>query len=104
MTLTLTGYDGCTITGVTLSMKSNQSSGAGSLSVMSGETLISSIDNSAFNESSWYSAWSTAYVNITPSVTPTVVGADESVVITLAATANSLYCQSITIDYKEPVN
>lgn len=104
MTLTLTGYDGCTITGITLSMKSNTSSGAGSLSVMSGETLISSIDNSAFNESSWYSAWSTTYVDITPSVTPTVVGADESVVITLAATANSLYCQSITIDYKEPVN
>ena len=104
MTLTLTGYDGCTITGITLSMKSNSKGGAGSLSVMSGETVISSIDNSAFNESSWYSAWSTAYVNITPSVTPTVVGADESVVITLAATANSLYCQSITIDYKEPVN
>lgn len=104
MTLTLDGYEGCTITGITLSMKSNSKGGAGSLSVMSGETVISSIDNSAFNESSWYSAWSTTYVNITPSVTPTVVGADESVVITLAATANSLYCQSITIDYKEPVN
>ena len=104
MTLTLTGYDGCTITGITLSMKSNKSSGAGTLSVMSGQTLISSIADNAFNTTYWNNAWSSDYVDITPSVTPTVVGSGEKVVITLAATASSLYCQSITIDYKEPVN
>ena len=104
MILTLTGYDGCTITGITLSMKSNKSSGAGTLSVMSGQTLISSIADNAFNTTYWNNAWSSDYVDITPSVTPTVVGSGEKVVITLAATASSLYCQSITIDYKEPVN
>ena len=103
MTLTLTGYDGCTITGLTLSMHSNKSAGAGTLSMTIGDTSVASISDSAFNTASWYGAWSqTDFVNVTPTVTSTTVGDSESIAITIAATANSLYCQSFAISYVAP--
>lgn len=99
-TYTLSGYDGCTITGITLSMKSNKSAGAGSLSVKSGSKTIASIADSKFNTASWYGNWSQDFVNITPTVTAQVVGTGEKVVVEINASANSLYCQSITITYE----
>ena len=99
MTLTLSGYSGMTITGLTLSMKSNTSKGAGSLSAICGSSTIASIADSKFNTANWYGSWSTSYVDITPAVTETTVGANENIVITIAASANSLYCQSFTIQY-----
>lgn len=100
-TYTLSGYDGYTITGITLSMKSNQSSGAGSLSVTSGYEEIASIVNSAFNTASWYGNWSQDFVDITPALKERAVGDGENVVVQITASANSLYCQSITITYKK---
>ena len=102
MTLTLSGYDGCTITGITLSMKSNKSGGAGSFTAVAGSTTISSISKSTFNNSNWNGAWSTSYVDVTPTMTNNtyVIGVGEKVVLTIAATANSLYCQSFTITYE----
>lgn len=102
MTYTFTGFDGCTVTGITLSMKSNTSKGAGSLVAKIGETTIASIADSKFNTANWYGAWSTSYVNIEPEVTPIRVGKGENIVITIAATANSLYCQSVTLEYEMP--
>lgn len=99
MTLTLSGFDGTKITGLTLSMRSNSSKGAGSLSVKVGETQVAAIADSKFNTTAWYGAWSTSYVDVTPDVTATMVGEDEKIVITISATTNSLYCQSFTIDY-----
>ena len=99
MTFTLSGYDGCTINGIILSMKSNSSKGAGNLSVVAGTKTISSIATAKFNTSSWYGAWSTSYVKVKPNVTATIVGNGEKVVVKIAATENSLYCESITIDY-----
>ena len=102
MTLTLSGYAGCKITGITLSMKSNKSSGAGNFSMVAGTTTLSSISsNAAFNTSSWYDNWSTSYVNVTPTMSNSnyVIQSGQNVVITIAATANSLYCQSFTITY-----
>ena len=99
MTFTLSGYDGCTINGITLSMKSNSSKGAGNLSVTAGTKTISSISTAKFNTASWYGSWSTSYVKVKPNVTATVVGNGEKVVVKIAATENSLYCESITIDY-----
>ena len=98
MTLTLSGFEGATITGLTLSMKSNSKAGAGSLSVTCGDAVIASIPNAAFSDESWNGGWSTEYVDVTPDVTPTSVTGD--VVITIAATTNSLYCQSFTIEYE----
>lgn len=104
MTLTLSGYDGAKITGITMSMKSNSKGGGGSYSMKVGNTTISSISDAKFNTASWNSSWSTSYVDITPAVTATTVGDDETVVITIAATANSLYCQSFTLTYESVDN
>jgi uncharacterized repeat protein (TIGR02543 family) len=101
MTLTLSGFAGKTITGLTLSMKSNSSGGAGNLSVVNGANTIASIETAAFNTTNWHGSWSSSYVDVTPSVTETTVDADNNVVITIAATANSLYCQSFTIAYTD---
>ena len=101
-TYTLSGYDGFTITGITLSMKSNKTSGAGSLSVKSGSVVIASIADSEFSADSWYgNYWSQEFVDITPAVTEQAVGDGENVVVQIKASANSLYCQSITITYKK---
>lgn len=102
-TLTLSGYEGTTITGITLSMKSNSSSGKGSLSVTVGSTNIASISNAAFNNASWYGSWSTSYVNVTPTISTSYeIQSGENVVITINATANSLYIASYTITYAKP--
>ena len=102
MTLTLSGYAGYKITGITLSMRSNSSKGAGSYSMVAGETTISSITDAKFNTANWYGAWSTSYVDVTPTMTNSdyTIANGEDVVITIAASANSLYCQSFTIEYE----
>ena len=102
MTLTLSGFAGNKITGITLSMRSNSKGGAGNFSATVGATTISSISTANFNTNSWAGKWSTSYIDVTPSVTATEVGTGENVVLKIAATANSLYCQSITITY-EPI-
>ena len=99
MTLTLSGYDGATITGLTLSMKSNTSKGGGSFSMMIGGVSVSSIADSKFNTANWNGGWSTSYVDISPTVTSTEVGTGENIIITISATESSLYCQSFTLSY-----
>ena len=99
MTLTLSGYDGCEITGLTLSMKSNTSKGAGNMSMKIGTSTVSSIETANFNNQNWHGSWSTSYVDVNPSVTATTVGNGEEIVITIAATVSSLYCQSFTLTY-----
>lgn len=106
MTFTLSGYAGCKITGITLSMKSNTDKGSGYFSMVAGSTTLSSIATAtapaAFNSSSWHGAWSTSYVDVTPAMTNSnyTIGTGEDVVVTIAATVSSLYCQYITITYE----
>ena len=97
-TLTLKGYEGATITGLTLSMKSNGKSGAGKLDVTCGDAIIAAIADAKFSSPTWNGAFSTTYVNIVPSVTPTVV--DDDVVILITGSENSLYCQSVAVTYE----
>ncbi|HRB68715.1 MAG TPA: lamin tail domain-containing protein, partial [Chitinophagales bacterium] len=100
-TLTLTGYAGYKITQITLEMKSNTSKGIGTLSVVAGSTTISSVSpTAAFNTASWYGAWSTSYVNVVKTPTAYSIGSGENVVISIAATENSLYIQKYTIVYE----
>lgn len=105
MTLTLSGYQGMTVKGLTLSMKSNSDKGAGYLSVMAGKTTLGSIGSSRsgvkFNTASWYGDWSTSYVDVKPTLSNTAytVQNGENIVIVIGATTNSLYCQSFTIEY-----
>ena len=102
MTLTLSGFAGNKITGISLSMKSNKSAGAGNFSATVGATEISSIATTAFSNANWAGKYSQDFLDVTPamSVTDKVVEAGEDVVIKIAATANSLYCQSFTITYE----
>ena len=101
MTLTLSGYKGMIVKGLTLSMKSNSKSGAGYLSVKAGKTTLSSIGSSNFNTASWYGSWSTSYVDVKPTLSNDAytIQNDEDLVIVIGATDNSLYCQSFTIEY-----
>ena len=102
MTLTLSGYAGKKITGLVLSMRSNSKGGAGNLSVKAGNTTIASIATAAFNTQSWNNSWSTSYVDkaVTISNDSYVIQNDEDVVITIEATANSLYCESFKLTYE----
>lgn len=96
-TLTLSGYEGCTITGITLNMHSNASKGAGGLDITAGTTTIASVAaKTTFNN--WPGGkYGTAWVDITPTVTPYTVGAAETVTAVITASTNSLYIQSYTI-------
>lgn len=103
-TLTLSGYSGKVISSIVLNMKSNNSAGAGNLSVVAGSNTILSITGGPnFNTSSWYGAWSASFVNITKTPTAYTVGSGENVVITISATVNSLYINSYSITYAAPV-
>lgn len=102
-TYTLTGYTGKTIKAVTLNMKSNSSKGAGTFSLKVGSDPIASI-SSATNFNKWFdnTSYGTNYrdVNVTLTNANRVVGKDESIVLKISCTTNSLYCKSITITYE----
>lgn len=104
MTLTLSGYQGKVITGVVLSMHSNSSKGAGSLSITAGSSSLASISGNF--KPNWYSEWTTEFVDVNVPMTDDDYGIqlDEQLVITIAATTNSLYCESFTIQYEDDVN
>ena len=106
MTLTLKGYQGCKIVGITLSMKSNKSAGAGYYSMKVGNTTLSEITSSSFNNKKWNGSYTTEYTNIVPTMSNAdyTIKDNESVVITINATTNSLYCQSFTIEYLKEGN
>ena len=106
MTLTLKGYAGCKITGLTLYMKSNKNAGSGYMSMVAGSTTLAAIGSSssgvAFNDASWYGSYTTEYKDVTPTLIENnyQIKNGEDVVITIGATVNSLYCQKFTITYE----
>lgn len=101
-TLTLSGFEGEKITGIVLNMKSNASKGAGKFSAIAGTTTIASIA-SATTFDKWYdnTSYGSSYRNVTVKLTNSdyAIKTGEKVVITIAATVNSLYIQSYTITY-----
>lgn len=104
MTYTLKGYEGCIIKSLSMSMHSNKSAGTGKFSLVAGSTTLAEIaSNTGFNQAAWYGAWSQAYVNVVPTMIKNdyVIQSGENVVLTISASANSLFCQSITITYEE---
>lgn len=102
-TLTLSGFQGCTISNITLSMRSNKSSGAGKLSYSTdgGENYTylagSAPAGVAFNTSDWHDGWSTSYVDVSKDVEIEATSSD--LIIKIEATENSLYCESYKITY-----
>lgn len=103
-TYTIKGFEGCTIKKVVLSMKSNSKTGAGTFSLKAGTTELAAIKTAKdFNQ--WYdnTAFSTSYKDVTVSLTNDIytIKANEDVVIVIKASENSLYCQSVTIEYEQ---
>lgn len=102
-TLTLDGFDGKTIVGITLSMHSNAAQGAGTFSAVAGTTTLASISsktgfNSWYDNTSYGTDWRDVHVAMTSS--SYVIDDDEDVVIVIACVdTNSLYCQSFTVFY-----
>ena len=105
MTLTLKGYEGYVITGITLSMKSNASAGAGKFSAKAGTTTLAEI-STATNFNAWFdnNAYTTSYkdIHVMMSNGAYTIQTGEDVVIVIAATTNSLYCSSFAITYAKP--
>ena len=105
MTLTLSGFAGMKITGLTLSMKSNTRQGSGYLDVKAGTTQLATIGSEtsgvAFKDKAWHGSYTTSYVDVNVTLTPYTVQAGEKIAIIIGATVNSLYCQSFTLTYEE---
>ncbi len=99
MTLTLSGYDGKVITGISLSTKSNSSKGSGTYQVEIGDKTIFTVTGSY--KDIW-GDWSTSFETQEMLISPTLVKDGENIVITISATENSLHCQSFTIFYTDP--
>lgn len=103
-TLTLSGYQNNKITGIALSMHSNAKKGAGTFSAVAGTTTIANIA-SATDFNKWFdnASFGTSYRDVTVELTNAnyTIQSGEDVVITIAATTNSLYCQSFKITYEE---
>lgn len=91
MTYTITGFDGKTITGLTLHLKTNASKGKGSVSMKHGSTEFGSYAVPVLGST---------YDEKDATVTATTIGAGETVTVTISATANSVYCDYITLSYK----
>ena len=99
ITLTLHGYDALQLQSVTLSMKSNTSAGSGELQLNVGETEVWSIADAAFNKDTWAGAYSKDWVNISHSLGGLVVPNDAPIVLHIKASKNSLYLQSVAVEY-----
>ncbi len=99
--LKLSGFDGMTIKSITLKMRSNKTSGAGSLSITCGDTQLATIAKASFANASWAGAYTQTMVDITPDLTQYVVGESEILTIMITASTNSLYCSAYTITYDD---
>lgn len=103
--LTLTGYEGKQIKSIALSAHSNSGGGAGGLSVVvGGSTTIASIaSGTSFSNSAWNGSYTNSYTDVTIAMTNDsyTIGSGENVVITIAASANSLFCESYTICWED---
>ena len=109
-TLTLTGYEGYKITGVTIHVKSNSSKGTGSFSVVAGSKTIANVVESAFNSTNWNGSWNNSGVDKVLTMTDNSyeIKTGENVKLTIncksgSSDYNSLYIKSYTITY-EPVS
>lgn len=98
-TVTLSGYFGYKITSITLSMRSNSKDGSGNfIYKIDGGADNTIIATNPFNNAAWNGAWSSSYVDVTKAVD--ILCGTTSTVLKIAATVNSLYCQSYSLTYE----
>ena len=95
----------CTqINSVTLEMRSNSKSGAGSLRMSIGEDNVWVIENQSFSKKGWNGSFSSQLVPITYVFKDErKVASGEVIEIYVEASENSLYVESYTIDYTPAV-
>lgn len=99
-TLTFSGFDGLKILSLSLQMRSNQSSGGGSLTLLLGMTEIASIPTAPFADAVWNGSFSTEWVNVTvPLQGSFTVGEGVTFTIIVEAATNSLYVGGCTVTY-----
>ncbi len=107
-TFTLSGYDGKYIRSIKMQMHSNSSKGAGTVTIAVGSTEIVNTGDKKFNAMFGRTSWSTSFVEVTAYSNDAEdltecprVGENEDIVITISASANSLYIKSYTIEWDE---
>lgn len=95
--LYVTGAEDMMVSAVQLTMKSNQKTGAGTLTVTADGQTVWNIPNASFDAKDWNGAYSTDYVSIGHTFTP-VISSDRWK-IRIDATKSSLYVQDFQITY-----
>ena len=100
-TLTLSGFDGCTITGLTVKLGSNSKAGNAALTFVAGTETLASIASANLNTESWFGAWvsSGSEKNVTLSNDEYEIQEDEDVILTITNTANSAYVYYVSVTY-----
>lgn len=100
--LTLSGCEGMTLHSVTLRMHSNTRSGAGAMTMAIGEAPIWMIYTAPFNNESWYGDYSKEWVDISQSFSGLYVPQGDDITLQISASENSLYLQSVQLNYSAP--
>jgi hypothetical protein len=102
MTFTIGNLSNVTVTSLVFSMKSNKSSGSGGISYTTannGTATALVAAGTAFNAFPGQTSYTQSYVDI--SFTSLSIAPGATLTITIAATANSLYCQSLTMGWSQ---
>lgn len=93
--LRIEGLPEATISSISLSMRSNRTSGAGSLQMRIGGQTVWQIADASFASDSWYGSYSDTYVAVSHSLNcPS--GTLEMIIV---SSVNSLYFSSLSIDF-----
>lgn len=100
-TLSLTGWQNTCIQRVTLSMRSNKSSGAGSLDMQVDGNSVWKIGDSKFDSITWHGSYTDTYVPISHTFSPAISSSRGDIQIMITASANSLYVESYEIEWTE---
>lgn len=96
-TLSLSNLGGIRITNITLSMKSNKSAGAGTLTVTANGTDKQQLASGNFNSNQWHGSYSQSYVDVSKDINFADVDSFE---IVIEATTNSLFIESFSLTYE----
>lgn len=104
MILTLSGYDYCEISGISLLIKSNTYSGSGYVSAKIGDKVVATIgseDNPLpFDDEEFFGKFSTSYRYLNLSLDSTYsVNKGEKITIQINSTQNSLHCKKMNVKY-----
>lgn len=97
--LHLTGYGNSEILAVSLSMKSNKSSGSGWLRMTIGDQTVWTIDNQSFSSGGWYGNFTTNYVEISKMLYLEDIPQADEINLYIESTENSIYLNKISIVY-----